>query len=61
MYGFTESFNLSVSVGMTLFNVMERKRALLSREGQSGDISEERRNELLAHWLVRDVRGAPHR
>ena len=58
MYGFTESFNLSVSVGMTLFNVMERKRAHLSLEGQSGDISTERQNELLARWLVRDIRGA---
>lgn len=53
MYGFTESFNVSVSVGMTLQTVTHRRRALLDG---AGDMPAERKARLLAEWLARDVR-----
>ena len=53
MYGFTESFNVSVSVGMTLQSVSTRRRQHI---GQVGDMPEARRRRLLAEWLTRDVR-----
>lgn len=58
MYGFTESFNVSVSVGMTLAALTSRVRARLTAEGRTGDLSPERRDALLARWLLADVRGA---
>jgi tRNA (guanosine-2'-O-)-methyltransferase len=53
MYGFTESFNISVSAGMTLQSVARRRRAHL---GQAGDLPIERQRRLLAEWMARDVR-----
>lgn len=53
MYGFTESFNVSVSVGMALQTVSARRRAQI---GADGDLPAERKARLLAQWLARDVR-----
>lgn len=59
MYGFCESFNVSVSVGMTLAAHAARVRARLAREGREGDLPEERQQALLAEWLLEDHRAAP--
>ena len=53
MYGFTESFNVSVSVGMTLQSVATRRRQHI---GQVGDMPDARRERMLARWLSRSVR-----
>ncbi len=58
MHGFTESFNVSVSVGIVLAALSRRVRARLEAEGRLGDLPEERYWSLLARWCVRDVRGA---
>ena len=58
MFGFTESFNLSVCAGMVLSNVVAKKRARLALAGKTGDLSTERQQSILARWLVRDIRGA---
>ena len=58
MFGFTESYNLSVCAGMVLSQLTAKKRAVLEREGRRGDLSDERQNTLMAQWLVRDIRGA---
>ena len=57
MFGFTESFNLSVSVGMVLSHLGHRLRARLP-DPMLGDLPESRRSHILARWFVRDVRGA---
>ncbi|MGK0360613.1 MAG: tRNA (guanosine-2'-O-)-methyltransferase [Bradymonadia bacterium] len=53
MYGFTESFNVSVSVGMALQSVATRRRAHI---GQMGDMPDARRQRLLAEWMAASVR-----
>ncbi|MEZ4472822.1 MAG: TrmH family RNA methyltransferase [bacterium] len=58
MYGFTESFNVSVSVGLALGAVVPRVRARLAAEGRTGDLSEERQLETLARWCLADFRHA---
>lgn len=58
MYGFCESFNVSVSVGITLAATTARIRARLADEGRTGDLPADRRRYLLARWLLGDVRGA---
>ena len=58
MFGFTESFNLSVCAGMVLSNVVAKKRSRLALEGKTGDLPIERQQSILARWLVRDIRGA---
>lgn len=58
MFGFTESFNVSVSVGVALADLTRRRRALLAAEGRTGDLPPARRAALLARWCVADVRGA---
>lgn len=58
MYGFCESFNVSVSVGITLASHATRVRARLAAEGRTGDLPPARREALLARWLLADVRGA---
>ncbi len=58
MFGFTESFNVSVSVGVTLADVTRRRRAALAAEDRVGDLPPARRDGLLARWCVADVRGA---
>ena len=56
MYGFTESFNISVSVGMTLQHLGERRRRSLLESGRTGELSEELQGQLLAEWCLRDLR-----
>jgi tRNA (guanosine-2'-O-)-methyltransferase len=58
MFGFVESYNISVSVGMTLQALLPRVRARLAADGRTGDLSEGRQISLLARWLYEDVRGA---
>lgn len=58
MHGFCESFNVSVSVGITLAATTTRVRARLTAEGHTGDLPDDRRRFLLARWLLGDVRGA---
>lgn len=56
MYGFTESFNISVSVGMVLEQLGARIRAQLAERGLSGELSDREKLELTAEWLARDMR-----
>lgn len=55
MWGFSESYNLSVSVGMSLHHVVPRYRGRLDG---TGDLPEDRKARLRALWLYRSVRGA---
>jgi tRNA (guanosine-2'-O-)-methyltransferase len=56
MYGFTESFNLSVTVALAMSRLAARRRALL---GRSGDLEPEERARLRARWFALKVRAAP--
>jgi len=55
MFGFTESFNLSVSVALVMSRLAARRRAHL---GASGDLPGERRAHLRARWHALRIRGA---
>lgn len=55
MYGFTESFNLSVTVALAMSRLATRRRALL---GSLGDLPDARRRELRARWFALKIRGA---
>lgn len=57
MYGFTESLNVSVAVGMALHTVGERRRAALAPA--SGDLDPAHQQHLLARWLLADLRAGP--
>lgn len=52
MYGFTESFNLSVSVAVSLFELTGRLRG--SETGWN--LSDEEKQKLLLEWIIRSVR-----
>lgn len=54
MYGFCQSFNLSVSVAMFVHRLAAKRRQEL---GAEGDLSEERRAFLRARWRAMGVRG----
>jgi tRNA (guanosine-2'-O-)-methyltransferase len=54
MFGFTESFNLSVTVGLAMSRVATRRRAYLSA---TGDLAPERRAHLRARWFALRIRG----
>jgi tRNA (guanosine-2'-O-)-methyltransferase len=54
MFGFTRSFNLSVSVALCLSRVTARRREHL---GASGDLEEAERTRLRARWYALGVRG----
>jgi tRNA (guanosine-2'-O-)-methyltransferase len=58
MYGFSESFNISVCAGMVLSTLGRKRRQVLAKTGDKGDLSQTRKRALLAKWLVRDSRGA---
>jgi len=58
MYGFTESFNVSVSVGIVLGQLVERVRHRLAADGRKSDLDQMTRDWLLARWYVRDVRAS---
>lgn len=55
MFGFTESFNLSVTVALAMSRIAARRRALL---GTAGDLPDARRRELRARWVALKIRGA---
>jgi len=55
MHGFTESFNLSVSVALVTSRLAARRRAHL---GASGDLPPDRRAHLRARWIALKIRGA---
>lgn len=55
MYGFTQSFNLSVSVALTVERAAALRREAL---GRIGDLDERRKHFLRARWHAVGVRGA---
>jgi tRNA (guanosine-2'-O-)-methyltransferase len=55
MYGFTESFNLSVTVALAMSRIATRRRQAI---GTMGDLPEARRRELRARWFALKIRGA---
>lgn len=55
MYGFTESFNLSVTVALAMSRVAARRRAAI---GALGDLDEPHRRELRARWFALSIRAA---
>jgi tRNA (guanosine-2'-O-)-methyltransferase len=52
MYGFTESFNLSVSVALSLFELTGRLRS----SAIDWKLSDGEKEKLLLEWLIRTVR-----
>jgi len=55
MFGFTRSFNLSVSVGLVMSRLAERRRAAL---GAAGDLPAARMLRLRARWYALKIKGA---
>ena len=55
MYGFTESYNISVSVALALFSVTERMRKDPNINWQ---LSEQEKNEILLAWSKKAVKHA---
>lgn len=55
MFGFTESYNLSVTVGLAMSRLAQRRRAYLNA---LGDLSDERRARLRARWFALRIRAA---
>ncbi len=54
MFGFTESYNLSVTVGLAMSRLAARRRAEI---GTQGDLDPARRERLRARWFALRVRG----
>jgi tRNA (guanosine-2'-O-)-methyltransferase len=54
MFGFTESYNLSVTVGLAMSRLAARRRAHL---GAPGDLDPARQERLRARWFALRVRG----
>lgn len=54
MFGFTESYNLSVTVGLAMSRLAARRRAYI---GAPGDLDPERRARLRARWFALRIRG----
>lgn len=52
MYGFTESYNISVSAGITLFTLVEN----LKKENRELSLTEEEKLDLLLSWCKNSVR-----
>lgn len=55
MFGFTESFNLSVTVALAMSRIAARRRAAI---GHPGDLDDRLRSELRARWFALKIRGA---
>jgi tRNA (guanosine-2'-O-)-methyltransferase len=55
MFGFTESFNLSVTVALAMSRIAARRRAAIGREG---DLDDTRLRDLRARWFALKIRGA---
>ncbi len=53
MYGFTESFNISVSVALSLFNLTERFR---QQHAQDPSLDAQNLLDLKLHWLAQTIR-----
>ena len=56
MFGFSESFNLSVTVGLAMSRLAARRRAHLRA---LGDLSDAKLRHLRAKWFAYKIRGAP--
>ena len=54
MFGFTESYNLSVTVGLAMSRLAARRRAYI---GAPGDLDATRRARLRARWFALRIRG----
>jgi len=54
MFGFTESYNLSVTVGLAMSRLAARRRAHLGRDG---DLDPARHARLRARWFALRIRG----
>ncbi len=54
MFGFTESYNLSVTVALAMSRIAARRRAHL---GAPGDLDDARRARLRARWFALGIRG----
>ncbi len=55
MYGFSESFNLSVTVALAMSRLAARRREAI---GSLGDLDDARRRVLRARWFALKIRGA---
>jgi tRNA (guanosine-2'-O-)-methyltransferase len=55
MFGFTESYNLSVTVGLAMSRIAARRRAYI---GATGDLDDARRARLRARWFALRIRAA---
>ncbi len=55
MYGFSESFNLSVTVALAMSRIAARRRAAI---GALGDLEHEQKKILRARWFALKIRGA---
>ena len=55
MYGFSESFNLSVTVALAMSRIAARRRAAI---GALGDLLDDRLRNLRARWFALKIRGA---
>jgi tRNA (guanosine-2'-O-)-methyltransferase len=55
MFGFTQSFNLSVSVGLVMARLADRRRRVL---GAPGDLAADRVVRLRARWYALKIKGA---
>ncbi len=55
MFGFTESFNLSVTVALAMSRIAARRRAAI---GTLGDLEHQRLHRLRARWFTLGMRGA---
>lgn len=56
MWGFAGSFNLSVSVALSLMHLVQVYR---ERLGEPGDLHQEEKTRLKALWLCHSIRSAP--
>jgi tRNA (guanosine-2'-O-)-methyltransferase len=54
MYGFTESYNISVSAALCLYECTERIR----KEGLNWELSESEKNEILLSWLKNSIKSS---
>ena len=54
MFGFTESYNLSVTVGLAMSRIAARRRAYITAPG---DLPPDRRARLRARWFALRIRG----
>jgi tRNA (guanosine-2'-O-)-methyltransferase len=55
MFGFTESYNLSVTVGLCMSRLAARRRAYI---GSPGDLDPDRKARLRARWFALRIRAA---